>query len=272
MSEWKALVGRITLFPAPSSQPLPSALDLYTKLWADEPSSFQRATNPLAPSMAQGTFAGMAVACTAHPSRIDFTLTPIASGESPETPTFFVIEDSEALGDELLRLAKVVEENLLANPILRVATFLQFVALEADSTAANGALMAIVPKHLRVKLDDEEEFILQINHPRMSRSLEGTKFNLITKWSVDRFQIMSVLVPMGTTPMYAPQSGVSPQVSEFIAASVTFDNNNVPVPASTPLSSKQQASFLIEGLRYSATSILEGALKIKGFDNEKFAH
>ena len=268
MSEWKAIVGRITIFPASSSVALPSALDLYRKMWEGDPINFQGPTNPLSPSLAQGKRAQLGISCSVNPARIDFTLSPVGPESASEAPRFFVIEDSQELHDELARIARFVGQGLLANPILRVATFLQFVSVEANSTEANKTLMSVVPEQYRIRLSDEEEFILQLSRPRMSERRENLKMNLITKWSVERFQVFSLLIPMGA----ALQSGVAPQVTEFIAASVGFDNNNVPVSANKPLPNSQQSSLLLEGLAHTAMSMREGRLNIKGFENEKLAH
>lgn len=273
MNEWKALVGRITIFPASqSSVALPSALDLYKKVWEGDPLNFQGPTNPLSPSLAQGKRAGLGISCSVHPLRIDFTLSPVGRESPSEAPRLSVIEDSKEFHDELARIARIVGRDLVTHPILRVATFLQFVSIEASPIEANKALMSIVPEQYRLKLGDEEEFILQLSRPRMSQKVENLKMNLITKWSVERFQIVSLLVPMGTAPLVAPQSGIAPQVNEFIAASVAFDNNNVPVPANKPLSDGLQSSLLLEGLAHTAISLRESRLNIKGFENGKLAH
>lgn len=268
MNEWKALVGRITIFPASSSVALPSVLDLYRKMWEGDPINFQGPTNPLSPSSAQGKRGQLGISCSVNPARIDFTLSSVGRESPSEPPRLSVIEDSKEFHDELARIARMVGRDLVTHPILRVATFLQFVLIEANSTEANKALMSIVPEQYRITLGNEEEFILQLSRPRMSEKVEKLKLNLITKWSVERFQVVSLLISMGA----APQSGVAPQVTEFIAASVGFDNNNVPVSADKPLSNSQQSSLLLEGLAYTAMSMREGRLNMKGFENEKPAH
>ena len=273
MSEWTALLARITIFPAPLSVTLPSALDLYKKVWEGDPTSFQGPTNPLSPSLAQGKHAGLAISCSVHQSRIDFNLSPVGPESASETPKLFVIEDSKELHDEFASIARTIGKGLLATSVLRVATFLQFVSIEANSMEANKALMSIVPEQYRIKLGDEEEFVLQISRPRTSEHVEKLKMNLITKWSVQRFQVVSLLVPMGAVPIVAaPQSGIAPQVTEFITASVGFDINNAPVAADRPLSSGQQSSLLLEGLAHTARSMREDGLKIKGFENGKLTH
>lgn len=272
MNEWNALIGRITIFPAPSPVALPSALDLYKKVWGGDPINFQGPTNPLSPSLAQGKITGLSVGCALHPSRIDFNLSPIGPESPSESPRLHVVEDSKGLHDEFVRITQIISEGVLANPIVRVATFFQFVSTQMNPTEANKTLMSIVPEQYRITLGDEEEFVLQVNLPRMSEQVKDLKMNYITKWSVDRFQIVSLMVPMAGTPVFAPQAGVAPQVNEFITASVSFDNNNVAVPAGNPLPSRQQSSLLLEGLAHIATSIRESKLNIKGFENGKLSH
>ena len=276
MSDWQPLLGRITIFPAalfvPSAE-LPSALELFQKMWDAAPLNFQGPTNPLSPSSAQGKRAGLGVSCSVHPLRIDFTLSPVGRETSSELPRLAVIEDSKEFYDELARVARTLGRGLVTNSIVRVATFVQVISPAANSTEANVALMSIVPTQYRIALGNEEEFILQVNRPRTSEQVEKLKMNFITKWSVENFQIISVSVSGDAgTPLVAPQSSV-PQVAQFIAASVAFDNNNVPVSPDKPLSSSQQASLLLEGLAGTATSLREGNLNIgKGFESGKFAH
>ena len=272
MSEWKAIAGRITIFPAPSSEALPSALDLYKKVWEVDPTNFQGSTTILSPSVAQGKRPSFGLNCSVHPSRIDFALSPSESEDRAEPPKFLVIENSKEFHDELLRIARVIGKGLLTNPILRIATFLQFVSIEANTVEANRTLMSIVPSQYRIKLNDEQEFICQVNRPRASDKMPDLKINLITKWSVDRFQIVSLLFGMGgAAPIFA-QSSAAPVVSEFIAATVSFDNNNVPVLPAKPLSSAQQSSLLLEALAHTVMSMQEGGLKITGFENGQLAH
>src|SRR5580692_1258343 len=112
MSEWKSSGGRITLFPAPASPPLPSALELYRQVWGEEPDGFQKQTNPLMPSAAYGNHNGLKTGCLAHPTRIDFNLTPDPSRqEEAEGMSVPLIEDTALLHAELSMIIDMVGQS-----------------------------------------------------------------------------------------------------------------------------------------------------------------
>jgi len=261
MSNWKAIQGRLSVFPATASAALPSALTLYQNLWGGDPEGFQGAPNPLLPSMAHGKRGTLGVNCIVLPGRVDVNLGPI----SPDTPSNSVplIEDAEQFVSELRRLATVLSTALVKSTISRIATYVKFVSLEETNAAANKAVLKITPQRFQVGLEDEQEFVLQINQPRSSERFEGLQLNLITKWTVERYQILSFVVPMGGGPMPAQPQAPAPQSSEFIAASVAMDFNNVPVDK--VLSHDEQSSLLLEGLTQTSQTMRECGLDIKGF-------
>src|SRR5712692_3580155 len=76
MNEWKALVGRISLFTAAPWSAAPSALDLYRNIWETEPDNFFKQPNPLMPSVAQGGIGNLTASCVIQQSRIDFNFQP----------------------------------------------------------------------------------------------------------------------------------------------------------------------------------------------------
>src|SRR5262245_15200778 len=136
MNEWKALAGRVTIFPAPSNVPLPSALDLFKRLWDSEPTNFQSGKSSLSASVAQGTKEKLGLSCSVPPARVDVTLS--STGDDPtDAPRLFVIEDSEQLRQELHEIISRVGRGLLTNPVVRVATFLHVVLPEDSWTAVN---------------------------------------------------------------------------------------------------------------------------------------
>jgi hypothetical protein len=264
MNEWKSSGGRITLFPASVSSPALSALELYRQVWDEEPDGFQKQANPLAPSVAHGSRNSLKVACLAQPGRIDFNLTP-PSSKQEEAVSFPLIEDTGLLRAELLRVIDIVDRSAVLNSVVRVALGVQFLALKPSSAEANRVLTAHIPEQYGVKITDEEDFIFQINRPYPSRSAEGVKTNFITKWSVDRLQILTFAVSAGgpTTSAQTPASGS--QTAEFIAASVNFDINNV--PAQTPLPNGQPAPLLREALIAVARMQQAIGLNVEGFQN-----
>lgn len=269
MNEWKAIVGRVTLFPASSAVPLPSALELFKKLWKNEPTTFQGGKSPLSGSIAQGTREELGLTCAVHPSRIDLTLSSTGREDPGQAPRLFVVDDGEQLHQELLEIIATVGRQLLDNPVVRVAIFLQVVLQTDNSTETNKVLASILPTPYKVKLSDEEEFILQIGRPRQSKRVQSAILNRLTKWSGDRFQTVSVQIPVGTTPLAASPAGLDmrPAVNTFFAASVSFDINNVPVKAESPLTSDQQSALLFEALEEARTSVRELRINVKGLEN-----
>ena len=268
MNDWAALAGRITIFPnSQSTGVLPSALELYKKIWPSDPDNFQSPNSPLSPSVAQGRHAGLSVSCTVHPTRIDLTLTPPLPTLNAANQQFPLIENSSEFHSELVRIAKLIGTGLLSNPVLRVATFLQFVSIEANSTEANKALMSIVPSQYRLKLGDEVEFIMQVNRPRLSDRVENLKMNLITKWNVDHFQMFAIMRFASGPPVVAMPAQDSSRLIDVLAASVSFDNNNEAVPAEKPLSASDQSSLILEGFTRTSESLQESGISIEGFEN-----
>lgn len=256
MTTWKALAGRVTLFPA--STP-PAALELFRQVWGGDPDSFQKQANPLLPTVAQGKRHGMTVICSTHPARVDFIFTPARQDEIPDM-SFAMIEDLGQLQSGLRDVIEAVGRGIVSHSVFRVAVNTQFVRPEASFTEANKTLTQIIPDQYRMRLTDEEEFIFQINRLKTSRELTDIKMNFITKWSVERFQILAMSFPMAIP---APQSMASQQQSAaFLAASVLLDNNNVPVSA--PLTGSQQSILLLEGLHGIANAQNEMGLNSEG--------
>ncbi len=264
MNEWKSSGGRITMFPAEvSSHASHSALELFKQVWSDEPSNFQKPANPLMPTVAQGKRGILAASCTVQPTRTDFTLTP-SSPQEPIHGSFPLIENTHLLHAELLRIMDAIDQGVVPHSAVRVALGVQFLALGPSSAEANRALTAVIPDRYGVRLTDEEDFIFQINRPYPSRNVEGVKMNSLTKWSVDRLQVLTISLPAGgaATPAQASASA-RPQTETFIAASVNFDINNI--PTERVLLSRQTSLLLHEALNALGQWQQAIGLKIDGF-------
>jgi hypothetical protein len=272
MNEWKASGGRITLFPsAPVSSPLSSALELYRRVWREDPDNFQKQANPLTPTVARGKRGVVTASCFTHPARIDFTLTPTSSAHEVAQLSFPLIEDTSQLLPELVRILDAIGEGVISDSIFRVALNVQFLVLKPSFAEANQAITVIIPSQYGVRITGEEDFVFQINRPYTSREVGTIKMNSLTKWSVDRLQVLTMAVPMGgaPTPASVAATSVSRQTKEFIAASVTFDNNNV--PTGTPIPSAQQSLLLYEALTLAAQTQQDIGLNIKGFQYAKLS-
>jgi hypothetical protein len=252
---WKALLGRISIFPlmpsptppTPSPTP-PSALDLFHKVWQIKPEEFHGQANPLMPSMAQGKLGNLTANCIKQQIRTDFNLLP----SRPTDASLASIEDTTQLHQELSDIIRVIGEDLISDPVVRVAVFVQFVMPVSTLEEANKILLASMPQAYRMGVTNEEDFVFQINRPVHLNDIDNLRMNIITKWSADRIQII-----VGS---HVDQLPVSQQL---IAASVTFDHNNV--PSITPISSDKQAVLLTEGLSKVANLRRDYDMNIAGF-------
>lgn len=252
--KWGVLGTRITLFPGPApATHLPSANDLYGKVWSAAPEAFQQPPNALAPGVAQGQRGGITVGCAVHPSRVDFNLQPIPPDFNGPV-RLAVIEDTETLRQHMDLVVAYVGREGISDSVLRVGTFLQMVVLARDIPEANRIVLGTIPERYRPQLSAEEDFMFQVNPIEPSAAVEGVRMNLVTKWATNRFQVISVGLPFNVA---APRSG------DFIGATITFDNNNV--PAATPLSQNQQSSLLREGIASCSRQLKEFGIELEGF-------
>lgn len=248
MTTWKALVGRITLFP--TSIP-PPALQLFRRVWGIDPDSHQQQRNPLLPSVAEGKHHGMTAICSTNPVRVDFAFMPARSDEATDL-SLAMIEDLVQLQSDLRRIIEAVDGGVVSESVSRVAVSAQFVRPEASSAEANKTIARVMPEQYRMRLTDEEDFIFRVNRLRMSREMTDIRLNFLTTWSVERFQVLALSFLLAGNPIVAPQSmPAQQQSSATLAASVLLDINNV--PPITPLTSRQQSTLLVEGLNAIAT-------------------
>jgi hypothetical protein len=274
MNEWKAYVGRIVLFPgAPVLSP-PSALELYRRVWGTDPDNFQKQANPLMPTLAQGTHSGMTTSCMTHPSRIDFSLTPLSPTDEVAQLSFRLIEDTSQLRAELTTITDAIGNGIVSDSVVRVALNVHFLTVKPSPAKANEVLTKIIPAQYGVRITNEEDFIFQINRPYMSRKVEATKVNSITKWSVERLQVLTFAFPMIGAPISAPANAVPPKplTAAFTGASVTFDINNAPMESPILLSGEQQSLLLREALTTVVQVQRDIGLNVEGFQNDKLSH
>jgi len=266
MTTWKALTGRISLFSAGTPPgPSLSALELYRRAWGSNPDNFHSSGNPLSPALAQGKIDGLSVACVLQPVRVDFNVGPVPPPQDATDLSFSVIEDTRRLHSELSRLVDFVGGDTgLSNPVNRVGLYVQFVAEERAVEDANKTLLNVIPAKYRPRLENEEDFILQLNAPNVSPGVEGVRMNYITKWSVDRFQVFNLAVAVSVMPPNFDPQRISPnQIRIVTAASVVYDMNNVPV--NDPLERHQQSLLLREGLVTLEKLQREMGLEVGGF-------
>jgi hypothetical protein len=90
--------------------------------------------------------------------------------------------------------------------------------------------------------------------------------NFITKWSVDRLQILTLALSVGLATSASAQSAAAgSQTAQFIAASVNFDINNV--STGSRLHNGQPAPLLREALTAVMKMQQTIGLNIEGFQN-----
>jgi hypothetical protein len=258
MSEWKALNGRITLFPT-GPQSIPSAADLYRAVWDTEPDAFQKQPNPLQPTVAQGRRKEMGATCLAHVTRVDFNLSPVLVPSQTGEPKISLIEDTSQLFSELKEIIKKISGGIKVSSVSRVALYLEFVTVRANVLEANKALTGVMPEQYRISVTDEEDFIFQVNRPRKSGKVEGLRMNFVTKWSVENVQVMVALSALAGGP---PIPGAASWVNNFLTASVSFDYNNL---ADRPLTTEQQSQLLNECLGEASGTQKNIGLNVEGF-------
>jgi hypothetical protein len=264
MNEWKPFVGRISFFPEMAgSSPLLSPLELYKKIWSGDPDSFHKQDNALMPTVAQGKRGSLMVNCMVHPARIDFNLT--AARSQVRQMTLDLIDHPIELRDELMRIMHYFSSSFVLDHVSRVALNLQFLNLQPSHVEANKALIKAIPNRYGVTITDEEDFVFQINQPHKKREFQDITMNFITKWSVERFQLLTVSIPLGNMPVQPDMTLMFSQPKPVIAASVAFDNNNTPPTPGRTLTSNEQSALLQEAWDEAARKQLEIGLNIEGF-------
>ena len=279
LSTWKALAARITLFSRPvnSTTPELSPLDLYKKIWAADPDNYQKSPAPVFPSQAQGKRGDLQATCLVHSTRIDFNFSPVAPKQISNKPTLQLIENTEQLHTELQRITTVLANGDIQTSAIGVALYLQFVAPQPGFEEANSEIMTIIPEQYRTTLTNEEGFVFQINRPHTSSQLPNIRMNFVTKWSVERAQVVTFSLPTQGGPIINQQQMPMPNSSqqqmpipsstEFIMPSIVFDFNNSPYLPDTNLTSEQQSLLLLEGLSRIDQTQHELGLNFSGFNH-----
>lgn len=265
MGDWKAQVGRVTLFPAVAFSPGPSALSLFKELWAGEPDSFQKPTNPLMPTLAQARRNGMLATCTVQPSRIDFSLEPSPTPAALKDRSVALIDDTAVFSNTLGNIIIDIRKKIISEAMARVALYVQFMRISPSYLEANKELTTLIPKKYgRLSLTDEEDAILQINVPRGSKKVPGIRLNLLTKWSVERIQVFTLTIPQPGMALQGLVFQPPQDAKQFIAPSIVFDYSST-LEKVTPFDAAQQADLLSEALEIVSETQKEIGLRVEGF-------
>jgi hypothetical protein len=233
---------------------------LYKAIWGKDPDSYQGAAgNPFAVSAAQGAEGAFTRICQSQTIRTDLTFGP---GVQALQSGLARIEDTAGLHAEMTRVLAVFESAFQGTPLSRVAVYLQLGQEAPDIREANKALLPAIWQTNQIALTDEEDFILQFNRPRLDPSDPTIKLNFITKWSVERLQVLTFLgqSPPGGVGVAAPSV---PVVSEKVVPTVAFDNSNVPLQR--PFNPDEAARVLSELFAEFAFQLKVCNITIRGF-------
>jgi hypothetical protein len=245
MADWKAQQGRVTLFPGiPTGSSPPSAVELFKRVWAADPDTFQKhgvGTTPFAPSVAQGNRDGLLVSCSVQPARIDFFVMPQTSTDT----ALSLIADTNRFRDELLLIIQSAKDT--PGSYNRVACFAQFASVTNSYREANELICSVLPKQFTLDISGAEDLSLQINRPRVEGDL---KINYLTRWASERAQY------------FVLGAGPAQILAENFIGVMQFDNNNY----GTGLLSKDQISLVLRSaLDGISDGLREMRVKIKGF-------
>lgn len=267
MSEWKALMGRVTLMTPTLITPTmvappQSAHELYRRVWGNDPDRFQNSQNPLVPSVAQGQRGGVMVACTIAANRIDFNLAPSEPQEDGRSPHLLLIKDIKRLYADMEHVAMELGKGLVSKPVNRVAVFVQFFNIATNPQDANQKILAAIPQKYQITLTDEEAFILQLSCPRLSQ--DNRRINLTTKWSIDQIQVVTI-----SASLVDPRPASNLVATPYLGASVSFDCNTAPSDVS--LTSEQQGSLLLETLALTTDARRSYGLIVEDSGNDDVA-
>jgi hypothetical protein len=267
MGSWQAQMGRITLFPLLGQVRFPlSALDLYKAVTGKDPDNFQNQQPPLNPfpnSVAQGNMQGLAFSCQVQPVRVDLTFSP------GPTPTPFsnglpAISDSRLLRAALASSIPSIEKAVRGAKLSRLAIYLQIGREVATSTEGNQFIRETLPPTYSVPLQDEEDFVLQLNRPSAAANDSSMRLNYITKWSVDRLQVLTFLAAQNS-PIAGQFTAGAPVISNKLAATIALDNSS---PAqNSQIDDNQIGTLLSLTFNHFNKQLKECNVSLEGFED-----
>jgi hypothetical protein len=145
----------------------------------------------------------------------------------------------------------------------RVALYLHFLQVLSDVAEANRTIVSVIPTKFGVQLSDEEDFVFQVNSPEVSKIVAGTKLNALTKWSVERIQVVSIFAPSPGIPIQVA-GPLQQDAKIFTASTVAFDNST-PVDNARPFDNVQQTGLLREELAMATEMQKQIGLNVVGF-------
>ena len=167
---------------------------------------------------------GLAFSCQVQPVRVDLTFSP---GQllTPFSNGLPAISDSRSLRTAIASSIPSIEKAVKGAKLSRLAIYLQIGREVATSTEGNEIIRETLPATFSVPLQDEEDFILQINRPSAAANDSSIRLNFITKWSVDRVQVLTFLAAQNL-PIAGQFTTGAPVISNKLAATIAFDNSS----------------------------------------------
>jgi hypothetical protein len=267
MGNWQAQIGRITLFPLLGQVRFPlSALDLYKAVAGKDPDNFQNQQPPLNPfpnSVAQGVMHGLAFSCQVQPVRVDLTFSA-GPAPTPFSDGLPAISNSLSLRTAMDSAIRSIEKAVKATKLHRLATYLQIGREVTTSTEGNQIIRETLPAAYSIALQDEEDFVLQVNRPSPAANDSSMRLNFITKWSVERVQILTFLAAQNPAIAGQFSSGV-PVISNKLAATIVLDNSSP--QRNSPIDDDQIGALLSLTLTRMDKQLRECNVSLKGFED-----
>lgn len=263
MQAWSISLAKITLFPIRASTPEANASTLFKRVWDIEPDNYQKLPAPAGylASSAQGILSNkFAITCAIQPLRIDFSFSPISEDAGDEIP-FGLISNTRMLREEMSILVSKIGERGLATGLARVAAYVQASQPGPRLDQANEAIKSALPEGAKLDTLGTEDFSLQINRPLTFAAQSSAKMNFITRWAVDRLQMLNLPI-QGAGGIVMPVGTPGAVVKEMFVANVSFDNNNR--PTDTPLEESSAIALLNEAMS-SIPSRSRARVKLEGF-------
>src|SRR5262249_34849728 len=141
--------------------------------------------------------------------------------------TISVIEDAGKLKQELVRLieaAVAVHQKTITN---RVGMIISFGRSAETFVEANASITTVLPQRFNLPLTNEQDFLLQVNRPRPSTVSSDIQINLISKWAVERVQLLT-FTNLSTPVGHEQIASTAPIVKTLTVPTLVFDDSSVP--------------------------------------------
>lgn len=158
----------------------------------------------------QGPFQGGQLVAQKQPLRFDLLQTGAPADAGPDADVY--IGDLKSARPSFVALANQVLESHVG--IQRLAFGCQLACPVAERSEAYELLSDHIA-HLELDLKDAQDFLYQINRPRVSEVVQNLKINRLTKWAVVQEEFLTVNTGTGQT--VRERLGLSAQIETDIS-------------------------------------------------------